>query len=165
MPTTTYTPLANVTLGSNAATITFSSISQSYRDLVLVINNAKEATSNGASMLMRLNSDSGVNYTNIYINGNGTSGSSNTGSDNAFYLSLSAGMSTTNPSDFIVNIMDYSTTDKHKMILVRNSVPSSNVAASVERWASTSTVSTITLLPFTGSIASGTSAALYGILA
>jgi hypothetical protein len=33
-----YTALANVTLGSSAANVTFSSISGSYRDLVLIVN-------------------------------------------------------------------------------------------------------------------------------
>jgi hypothetical protein len=58
-----YTALANVTLGSSAASVTFSSISQSYRDLVLVITATTSAVDNA---FIRFNSDSGSNY-NIVI--------------------------------------------------------------------------------------------------
>jgi hypothetical protein len=50
----TYTPLATQTLGSAAASVTFSSISGAYTDLVLVLN-IKSTSSNYPTMI--LNSD------------------------------------------------------------------------------------------------------------
>jgi len=52
-----YVPLANLTLGSSAASVTFSSISQAYKDLVLVI----EATTSALDVaIIRFNSDQGL---------------------------------------------------------------------------------------------------------
>lgn len=160
-----YVPLANVTLGSNASTVTFSSISQSYGDLVLIIANAKEGTSNGASMLMRFNSVSSSSYTNVFMRSNGSTDTSGSGTDTAFYLSSGQGMSVTDPQQFVTNIIDYSATNKHKTVISRNDMPTGGTTASAQRFASTAAVSTITLLPFTGTIASGTSFALYGVSA
>jgi len=55
----TYEPIATTTLGSAAATITFSSIPATYTDLVIVF--AGTATAN-LNPLMSFNSDSGTNY-------------------------------------------------------------------------------------------------------
>ena len=57
----TYTPIATQTLGSAAASVTFSSIPQGYTDLVLV-DNVKSASGAGDSELdVRFNGDSGSN--------------------------------------------------------------------------------------------------------
>ena len=158
-----YTPLANVTLGSSAATVTFSSINQGFRDLVLIIDNAREVTNIGASMQMRFNSNAGSIYTNVYMSGNGSSTSSSFGSDTFFALSSGQGLSTSNPQSFIVNIMDYSTTNKNKTLLARNDMPSANVAASAQRFAANDAVTSMTLFLFMGSIAANTTFALYGV--
>jgi hypothetical protein len=60
MPTPTYTPLANVTLGATAATVTFGSIPATMRDLVVIVNGT---TSSNVFTGLRFNSDSGSNYT------------------------------------------------------------------------------------------------------
>lgn len=158
-----YVALANVTLGASATSVNFSSISQDYRDLVLIIDNAREAANNGATMLMRFNSNSSSIYNEVEMSGNGTSTQSSTNtSQPEFALSQGQGMSNTNPMNFLVNIMDYST-DKHKTVLVRTNFPSGMVQASAKRFAATTAVSSINLRPFTGSFASNTSFALYGI--
>jgi hypothetical protein len=70
-------------------------------------------------------------------------------------------------SNAIVQIMDYSATDKHKTSLVRSNQPSDQGAwAIANRWASNTAVNSITIDP-TGSntITSGTTLALYGVIA
>jgi hypothetical protein len=159
-----YVPLANLTLGSSATSVTFSSINQTYRDLVLVIDNAREVANNGAVMKMRFNSNSTSIYNEVEMSGNGTTRSASTNTNQPdFNLSQGQGMSNTNPMNFLVNIMDYSTTNKHKNVLVRTNFPAGLVQASAKRFADTTAVSSITLLPFTGSIAANTTFALYGI--
>jgi hypothetical protein len=70
----TYTPIATQTLGSAAASVTFSSIPQGYTDLILVINYATSASTGNA--LLRFNSDTGSNYSETALIGNGTTATS-----------------------------------------------------------------------------------------
>ena len=70
----TYTPIARQTLGSAAASVTFSSIPQGYTDLVLVMN-LGAATSDYVQIV--LNSDTANTlYSGTYLLGNGSSASS-----------------------------------------------------------------------------------------
>jgi hypothetical protein len=159
-----YTALANVTLGSTAATVTFSSINQGFRDLVLVVNHLSN-TGNGYPRL-RFNSDSGANYFAVRMSGTGSAAQSNSGSSesqaslsiNAYATAVAAGRAT-----YIINIFDYSATDKHKTLLTRAN-GSAAVDAAANRWASTSAITSITFLP-TQSMAATTTLALYGVSA
>ena len=157
MPTPTYTPLANITLTGSSSTVTFSSISGAYRDLVLIITGTD---SGGTRPAIRLNSDSGLNYSYVKMTGNGSTATSAT--SNAFEVHLATFTSST-PATYIVNVMDYSATDKHKTVLVRSARSDSDTVAIANRWASTSAVTSITVLDTTW--ASGSTMALYGIAA
>lgn len=157
MPTPTYTPLANITLGSAAASVTFSSISQAYRDLVLVCNGTSASNSNWS---IRLNSDT-ANYTQVYMYGAG-SGSGGSGTDSASAV-LGGGVGTS-ISQSIFNIMDYTGTDKHKTVLNRTDKVDDATYAWVNRWASTSAVTTVLARCANGAnFSTGTTFALYGI--
>ena len=163
MPTPTYTPLANITLGSAATTVTMSSISQLYRDLVIV---AKPIlTIPGNSLQMRFNSDSGNNYSYVAAYGNsGGTGSYAESSVNLIYLGFASGVTDSFVSVSSVN--DYSATDNHKPVLTRANTASSGVDMLASRWASTSAISSITFINSSGStFAAGSTFALYGIAA
>mgnify|MGYP003326735737 FL=1 len=108
----TYEPLATTTLTSAQSTVTFSSISGSYTDLVLVTN-VKD--SNGACYL-RFNNDSGTNYSRTWLTGNGSTASSNRNSNsNQVYIVAD----TTNYEMNITNIMNYSNSSTYKTALIR----------------------------------------------
>jgi hypothetical protein len=64
---TGWKPLATTTLGANATTITFSSIPQTYRNLMIVASCKTTEVANQSDILMRFNNDSGTNYANINI--------------------------------------------------------------------------------------------------
>lgn len=155
MATPTYTPLANVTLGSSATSITFSSISQSYRDLVLVVN--------GPAMFgdfsLRLNSDAGNNYSYVVMYGTGSAATAGRATSQSVapisYNSASA------PFSAIVNFMDYSATDKHKTFLTRGNQANGFVLAYADRWSNTAAITSIQILNNT--YPTGTTFALYGI--
>jgi hypothetical protein len=167
MPTPTYTPLANITLGSTATSVTFSSINQSYRDLIIVFTGSINTADRLGSI--RFNADSGSNYSRVQMVGTGSTTSSGTltGTATDFYYSGSANQQT----DSIISIMDYSATDKHKSILSRSNVPSERTFANANRWANTAAITSIQLLPTTtafsanGSFNIGSTFALYGIVA
>ena len=56
----TYTPIATTTLGSAASSVTFSSISGSYTDLILITNPSSATTDQ--SIYVQFNADTGTNY-------------------------------------------------------------------------------------------------------
>jgi hypothetical protein len=66
----TYEPIATTTLGTAAASITFSSIPATYTDLRLVV--VAKAVS-ASTLDVRFNNDSGTNYSKTEISGDGSS--------------------------------------------------------------------------------------------
>lgn len=164
MPTTTYTPLANITLGSSASSVTFSNIPSTYRDLVLVVNGT---TSVNADIGLRFNSDSAANYSFVYMGGNGsTTASGSSGSQSQIVLNAYAWRSSERTS-CIINIMDYSATDKHKTVLSRNNVAGAGVDAFANRWANTNAITQVAFIVATGgaTLSSGSTLSLYGVIA
>lgn len=153
MATPTYTPIASITLGSSASSVTFSSIDQSYRDLVLVVS-SKHTGSGNQGLDLRFNGDAS-NRSRVYMAGTGPGTDSGTISDMLAQFNDEA-----NFYVGITQLMDYSATDKHKTVLTRFGAGFVNAVA--QRWASTSAVTSIRLA-YTNDIAAGSTFALYGI--
>jgi len=156
----TYEPIATQTLGSNTATVTFSSISGNYTDLILVFN-GKSNVSSGA-FYYRLNSDSGSNYSSTHLKGNGTSATSDIYSSASYMYALGNGF--TNETAIITQFQNYSNTTTYKTALTRWSSLSLYVAASVGLWRSTSAITTIDIYSL-NIFATGSTFTLYGIAA
>lgn len=162
----TYTPITTQTLGSDTATITFSNIPGTYTDLVIILTAGQSATLNDAFQL-RFNSDSGANYSDTMIYGDGSSASSARQSSVNSIRDFGDLGGTAITSQFIFNIMNYANTTTYKTMLTRfSSVQKSRVMAHVSLWRSTSAITSVTF-SFTGSdqFKSGTIASLYGITA
>ena len=160
MPTPTYTALANLTLASNTGTITFSNIPATYRDLILVIDIL--GLTGGASSrnaYMTFNSTQG---TTVYMYGGG--GAAVSGTDATDVL-LPYG-STRNLT--VMNIMDYSATDKHKTILQRTGYAENVAWALGSRVATTSAITTFSIFGSdnaTDLFITGCTFSLYGVIA
>lgn len=156
MPTTTYTPLANITLGSSASSVTFSSIPNTFRDLVLIVSPVRGANGNTQ---IRFNGSDSTLYTQVRMFGdsNGFGGDS----DSLTYIDL--GTSASGYSS-ITQIMDYSTTDKHKSVLSRQNLPTAYTLGLTGRWANTQAITTVQVFTIADNFASGSSFALYGIV-
>jgi hypothetical protein len=159
MPST-YTPLATTTLGSNTAQVTFSSISASYTDLILVINGG--VTTQGP-INVQLNADTGNNYSVTRLYGNGSTASSDRFSsqpnlDLAFFPN-------TLDNNSIIHFMNYSNTTTNKTVLTRwNST--GFATAVVGLWRNTAAINSIKLFnasPF--DLKQGSTFTLYGIAA
>ena len=135
MATPTYVALATASVTADAS-VTFSSIPASYRDLVLVYGGSASATGN---LSIRLNGDTGSNYTHVrmYAVSGGYGSDSYTGSR------AENGSTSTGQGVVTINIMDYSATDKHKTILSRLNWAGTNLFAHANRWANTSAVTSI----------------------
>jgi hypothetical protein len=158
MPST-YTPIATQTLGSAAATVTFSSISGSYTDLVLV-QNSTGVSGAGASYL-RFNGDTGANYSRTRLLGNGTAASSYRESG---ATSIASDAPNSSISTTLWNIMNYSNATTNKTILYRDN-STSYVVAQVGLWRNTAAVTSLSITADAGTYATGSTFTLYGIKA
>jgi hypothetical protein len=154
MPTPTYTPLATVTLGASASSVTFSSIPDTYRDLIVAVAHSKSALT---SYTLRFNGDTtSGNYTGVYMAGDGVTAFSGTGNTVGFGDSLTSQ---------IFQIMDYSATDKHKTHLLRHNRSQSQVVAFALRWANTAAITSMAFTTPTGTFSAGSTFSLYGVIA
>jgi hypothetical protein len=161
MATATYIALANLTLGGTDSSITFDSIPNTYRDLVVVINTDSSAQ---ADLYLRFNGDTGNNYNRVTAQGNGTTASFNVSTNAAFMrLNGSADLATDFSQNAIIQVMDYSATDKHKSVLSRTN-SSFGVDMTAGRWASTNAITSVTVYPSSGDFESGSTFTLYGIV-
>jgi hypothetical protein len=164
MPTPTYDLIASNVLGSSAASVTFSSISGSYRDLVLSI--VADGTS-AASLRLQFNTDTGSNYNWLSAYGTGSSTGSQSGaSQTDMRIATAAYFDTANQLQVRATVLDYSATDKHKAVLSRADSASDGQATEMiaGRWASTSAITEVKLFPNAGSFEAGSSFYLYGIV-
>lgn len=158
MSSGTWIALANLTLTASDSSIEFASIPNTYRDLVLVVNG--ELTGS-AGLRMRVNSDTGANYNQITIKSGGTVGVEANVNETTFYPSTIT-MQVVR-FDYIAHFLDYSATDKHKSILIREGHNAAVIEAIAGRWANTNAINAITLFLSTNSYAIGTTFALFGI--
>nr|DAL22186.1 MAG TPA_asm: hypothetical protein [Caudoviricetes sp.] len=166
MPTPTYTPLANITLSSSASSVTFSNIPNTYRDLILVATPASSDGGTNRYMGITFNSDTtGSNYSNVAMMGNGSVTGSSTFTGGIFPQYYSDLSGTVGNNVITLSLMDYSATDKHKTVLSRSSRGDFGVTATAHRWASTSAISTIVVSCVNASWKSGSTFALYGVIA
>lgn len=159
MPTPTYVPLATVTLGSSATTVTFSSIPGTYRDLVLIVAGT---VSSGHGLRVRYNGDAtDANYSRVFMFGVGSGSPASTTASDA--VALEMGTAQTLASG---QIMDYSATDKHKTGLFRGGAGNSFTFAQANRWANTAAITSLQIAAVGGiTISTGTVLSLYGIVA
>ena len=160
----TYVPIATYTVPSATASYTFSSIPSTYTDLVIVTN---ISTSTASDMLFRLNGDTGSNYSQTYLSGDGTNSSSGRYTNlTTGYLDHNAVTSSTNFNyDCIININNYSNATTYKTILSRANNSATGVDASVLLWRSTAAITSIIIYPSgSATLSTGTTLTLYGIL-
>jgi hypothetical protein len=163
MPTPTYTPLATVTLGSAAASVTFSSIPATYRDLILIGVATGSTTLQGR---IRLNGDTGSNYNYVRMSGSGSAATSVSAVNQTFgFVSGIAQATTTGALQIKIDIMDYSATDKHTTVVSRADQAANGAEAFANRWANTAAVTSVQVLTSTGNWAIGSTFNLYGVIA
>jgi hypothetical protein len=146
-----------VTLGSSAASVTFSSIPATYRDLIVVMN----ATGSASFVKMWFNGDTtGSNYTQVSMYN--TAGSPTSGTEASIFVSI---FNLDEQQVSINQIMDYSATDKHKTVLTRGNRTGTNVSAYAARWANTSAITSVQLQIGSGNFNVGSRFDIYGVIA
>lgn len=152
-------PLYTTTLAATATSVSIIAIPATYRDLRLVVR----GTTGGLNLiLLKLNGDSGANYANIQMYGDGTNVGSSSGTGE---VGTPIGIFGTNQCVTTCDVMDYSATDKHKTVISRGNNSANTVRAWAGRWASTTAVNSVLVYPNAGdSFQIGTTISLFGIV-
>lgn len=157
--------LANITLGTSQATVTFGSIPSTYRDLRLIVQAPLTSLPGTTDSDFIVNADSGANYGGVTMIGNGSSAVSLSGSSLTRVDAPSD--STTFDVMWNIDILDYCATDKHKTIIERYSRGAALTRAGYYRWGNTAAITSITFRggdSQTKPFASGSIFTLYGIV-
>lgn len=160
----TYTPIATTTLGSAAASYTFSSIPGTYTDLVIIANGLGSANT---GVGMQFNGDTANNYSGTFVEGNGTVASSERqSSTDTIRVAWNALWDTSTIANIIINVQNYSNATTYKTSISRENNSARFVGATVGLWRSTSAITSVTLLTTAAAnFAVGTTFTLYGIAA
>jgi len=158
----TYESIATQTLGSAAASVTFTSIPSTYTDLVLVFAGTNSANSEGT---LQVNGDTATNYSATVLDGNGSSASSARYATRSSIYTQVLGCGT-DQYNMIIHLQNYSNTTTYKTILTRFNAASKGTSACVGLWRSTSAITSITLGNLSGgNFNTGAVISLYGIKA
>lgn len=167
--TATYEPISTQTLGTAVSDVFFTSIPQTYTDLVLVISsNASSNTQTG----YRLNSDNGNNYSETRISGDGTTArTTRTGSDTFARLDWYGGADSTGRNVLIAHFFNYSNATTTKTVLSRGDnagglIAGTTAVSSLWRKTPLAAITSINILTSSGGTFSvGSTFTLYGIKA
>jgi hypothetical protein len=153
----TYTPIASITLGATVTSVTFSSIPQTYTDLIII----GQGVDSCPEVFIRFNGDTSALYSNTRLYGNGSAASSDRSSgDTSYYLTTG---SFTN-GNFVFQLNNYSNSTTFKTGISRNNTAGAYVALITGLYRSTAAITSIVL---TGSanLTVGSTFNLYGIQA
>ena len=159
MPST-YDKIATNTLGSAAASVTFSSIPLTYTDLVLV--QVSQITTGAGTGTIQINGDIASNYSNTFLTGNGSTATSTRNSSTVIF---SGDASATDLQTSIYSFQNYANTTTYKTVLIRSNVASGSLSAVVGMWRSTTALDAIKVGTNTSTFIAGSTFTLYGIKA
>ena len=166
-PEGAYDSLATVTVPSGGvASVTFTGIPSTYKHLQLRAINAKSGGASDA-IYVRFNSDSGSNYSQHRIYGDGSSATAyGTSSTTAALELVCMGTSSTNFGAFVLDALDYGNINKYKTVRAlagQDKNGSGQIMLGSGAWLNTSTITSITLIGSSATIAEYSSFALYGV--
>ena len=167
MPST-YEKIAAYTVPSSTSSYTFSTIAGTYTDLRLIGSGITSTT--GYAFTLGVNGDTGSNYSQTLISGNGSSAGSgrysNATNTSMYWGGWVNGYDSTAPSTLTADFQNYSNSTTYKSILWRSSSGTRNTEAGVILWRNTAAITSITIYAQSGStIAANTTFTLYGIKA
>ena len=163
----TYELIASQTLGSDTASVTFSSIPGTYDDLVLTGSARTSTTATADNLKIRFNGAStDTNHTARRLYANGATAASDTGSL-IWAGPVTAASSTANTfGSFEIYIPNYSGSTYKSLSgsqAQENNTTTAYLYLVAGLWSDTSAINQIELLPFSNNIVTGSSFYLYGI--
>lgn len=161
----TYNCIATTTLTGPATTVTFSSITNTYTDLVVIAYTQR--ASGNPSLTVRFNSDTGSNYSFANVLGSSGGGAASYQGNNFSLINLSywtmAGSPNFSPS--IINIMNYANTTTYKTVVAEGGEAGTGVQITTGTWRSASAITSIQFGLEDQNFNSGSIFSIYGIKA
>lgn len=163
----TYEPIATTTLSSASPTVTFSSISSTYTDLVLI---AQLTTAAATNMRIRFNGNTASNYGSTHMTGDGANASAARENTNVAGLIDYAGGypngGASSVSTYVININNYSNTTTYKTWLNRASNAGTGTEVTAGTWRQTDAINEVQIrTSSSGNMSVGSIFTLYGIKA
>ena len=158
----TYEPIATTTLGSAQSSVTFSSITGIYTDIILVAQPLK-STSGGGTIRLQVNSDTGTNYSYLRLFQENNTTYSDKGSNQSFFTAFWNGDSVGN--SLIFNFQNYSNSTTYKTIVGRSGNASAITGELASLWRNTNAITSIYVYNDGGNFNTGSTFTLYGIKA
>jgi hypothetical protein len=166
--------IATVTVGSGgAANIEFTSIPATFAHLQIRYVGRATTADTSSDLKAQINSDTGSNYADHHLAGNGSSasafGESSVTLPFVVYRGLGAGTSGANVFGAgVIDILDYASTSKTKTVRALGGHDRNGAGVVVVNsllWNSTSAITSIKLTPTADNFAQYSTAALYGVKA
>ena len=155
----TYEPISSTTLTSAVSSVTFSSISGTYTDLVLVITGKIDSGTEACALQFNNDTTNSYSWTRIYGNGTSTVSDSDSNSSNA---NIGVFNNTTIAMN-ITHIQNYSNSTTAKSLISRVSSTANSTNAQVNLWNTTNAITSIKVFPLSSNLSIGSTFTLYGI--
>jgi hypothetical protein len=171
-PSPSFESISTVTVSTAQSTISFTSIPATYSHLQLRVSARSTYADTESFFKVNLNGDTGSNYPNHFLTGDGTNiGGYGYSTSQYAYMFLSSYPAANATSSIfgsaIIDILDYKNTNKNKTVrsfggFDRNSAGIVRLNSSV--WLSANAITSISITDYrTGNFAQHSSFALYGI--
>lgn len=164
------TLISTTTVSTPVASITLSSLPQTYTDLLIVVSPRSDSASTALNLLMQFNGDTGANYAYKYLRGSGATVGVGGGTGQTSILANSVVPGSTATANTFGNITytipNYAGS-LSKMVL-NNGVSENNAATSYQTlnggaWTSTAAITSIAFTT-TGNFVANTVVSVYGVL-
>lgn len=156
----TYEPITTTTVSSAVSSVTFTNVSQSYTDLVIVFNGTLSSADNNSIEFNNENQNQLYSVTRLYGNGS-TVGSNRSSAQN----SMQIGEMATVPSTDIIQIFNYSGTTSSKVVISSGRNTSGFLKNTIGLFRSNSAITTIKIMTSGANYQVGSTFTIYGIKA
>jgi hypothetical protein len=159
--------LETTTLATSASSVTFSGLAAysgwSHLQIRMAVKTNRASTSDYAKMIF--NTDTGSNYSWHNLEGNGSSVASSAGSNQTFMQINRTGGSSGNFGAIVSDILDAFETSKYTTIRNLGGYASDNISLSSGSWRNTDSLTSVQILPGSGSnFVANCRFSIYGVL-
>lgn len=162
--------IATVTLSATATNVTFAGVPSGYKHLQIRATTRSSESAGVGGLYLQFNGDTGSNYSWHRVYADGSSAQAGSGTSTTWMLP-GISSTTTNPSNMfsssIIDVLDYASVSKNKTIRAltgKEENGSGYIGLHSGAWFnSSSTVTSLTIVPFNGSWQQYSQFALYGV--
>ena len=165
-PTNSYFPIASYTVPSGGvSSVTFDGIPQTYS--YLQVRWLAVTSASASATKFYLNGDTtNANYYNHFLVGTGAAVSAGAQASTPYLPDWTSGGATTAPGVAIIDIFDYTSTNKYKTLRALSGYDANGsgyVALESLLWSSTAAVSSLVLTPYSGTWSQYSNISIYGV--